>query len=313
MSAVAADRTRRRAFAAVVGGALCIAFAPIFVRLSEISPTATAFQRTLLALPLFAVWAWREGKHVERRPLDRNLVLGILLCGFFFAGDLAAWHLSIMYTSVANATLLANVAPVIVTVAAWLLFRERITGTFLVGMLVGLGGAGLLVRGSLEFGGSHLLGDLLGILTAFFYAGYQLAIKGLRRYLPTARLMGLSTAVTCVLLLAVCLLLREPLFPVTVRGWLVVVGLAWVSQVAGQGLIAYGMAHLPASFSSVSLLVQPVAATVLAWAWLGESLSWWQAAGGAAVLGGILLARRGSLGAAASAAPTTNEAVPRLD
>ena len=84
--AAAAGRTRRRAFAAVVGGALCIAFAPIFVRLSEISPTATAFQRTLLALPLFAVWAWREGKHAERRPLDRNLVLGILLCGFFFAG-----------------------------------------------------------------------------------------------------------------------------------------------------------------------------------------------------------------------------------
>ena len=103
-------------------------------------------------------------------------------------------------------------------------------------------------------------------------------------------------------------MLREPLFPVTLRGWLVVLGLAWVSQVAGQGLIAFGMAHLPASFSSVSLLVQPAAATVLAWALLSESLSWWQAAGGAAVLGGILLARRGSvvLGGVGAPADTTS-------
>jgi drug/metabolite transporter (DMT)-like permease len=298
-SAGAADRTRRLSFAAVIGGALCIAFAPIFVRLSEISPTATAFQRTLLALPAFALWSWRESKHTAPSPLDRRLMAGLLLCGFFFAGDLAAWHLSIKYTSVANATLLANVAPVIVTVAAWLLFRERITRTFLLGMLVGLSGAVLLVRGSLAFGGTHLLGDLLGILTAVFYAGYQVAVKGLRRRLPTARLMGASTAITCVFLLIMCLVLRDALFPVTLRGWLVVLGLAWVSQVAGQGLIAYGMAHLPASFSSVSLLVQPAAATVLAWALLGETLSWWQAAGGAAILGGILVARRGSVGAGA--------------
>jgi drug/metabolite transporter (DMT)-like permease len=71
----------------------------------------------------------------------------------------------------------------------------------------------------------------------------------------------------------------------------VLVGLALVSQVAGQGLIAWGMAHLPASFSSVSLLLQPVAAAVFAWAILGEAFGALQALGGAVVLAGIVACR----------------------
>ena len=59
-------------------------------------------------------------------------------------------------------------------------------------------------------------------------------------------------------------------------------------------MITYALADLPAAFSSVGLLLQPVAAALLAWAILGEALGWWQALGGAVVLIGIVLARRGS-------------------
>jgi drug/metabolite transporter (DMT)-like permease len=71
-------------------------------------------------------------------------------------------------------------------------------------------------------------------------------------------------------------------------------GVAFVSQVGGQSLITYALADLPAAFSSVGLLLQPVVA-VLAWAILGEALGWRQALGGAVVLTGIVLARRGNL------------------
>ena len=70
------------------------------------------------------------------------------------------------------------------------------------------------------------------------------------------------------------------------------IGLGLVSHAGGQSLIAYALAHLPAAFSSLSLLVQPVAAAVLAWIILGESIGVWQVLGGAIVLSGILLARR---------------------
>ena len=100
---------------------------------------------------------------------------------------------------------------------------------------------------------------------------------------------------TSVVLLAVTLAAGESLVASSRRGWLVLLGLAWISQVLGQGLIVYGLAHLPASFSSVGLLIQPVAAALLAWVLLGEALGAWQLAGGVAVLVGILVARRATL------------------
>ena len=218
----------------------------------------------------------------------------IVLAGLFFAGDLAVWHWSIAFTSVANSTLLANMAPLVVTVAAWLFFHERISGGFVGGLALALVGAVLLVQSGSGTGGHHLLGDALALSTAFFYAGYLLTVKDLRRTVGTARLMVASSAVSSVFLLALCLVQGEALWPHTARGWLMVLGLAWLAQVVGQGLIAHGMARLPASFSSVTLLLQPPAAAVLAWLLLGEALSWWQLAGGAAVLTGIVLARRAS-------------------
>ena len=71
-------------------------------------------------------------------------------------------------------------------------------------------------------------------------------------------------------------------------------GLAWISHCAGQGLIAYSLAHLAAAFSSVSLLFQPVMAAAFGWLLLSEPLVPLQMLGGVVVLAGILLARRGS-------------------
>jgi drug/metabolite transporter (DMT)-like permease len=106
--------------------------------------------------------------------------------------------------------------------------------------------------------------------------------------------MAVTTTITAVLLLPVALASGEQMLPLTALGWLTLVGLALVSHAAGQGLITYALAHLPAAFSSVSLLFQPVMAAVFAWALLGEALAPAQIAGGVVVLIGIYLSRRGS-------------------
>ena len=161
-------------------------------------------------------------------------------------------------------------------------------------MVLALAGAALLVRANVGGPGAVLLGDALGILTAFFYAGYQLCVKRLRDTQSTARIMLISGAACTAVLLPLALASGEAILPATATGWLVVAALAIVCQFAGQSLITYAVAHLSASFSSVSLLLQPVAAAALAWMLFGEALAalqWW---GGAAVLLGIYLARRGS-------------------
>lgn len=289
----------RWALASLLAGAAGIAFAPIFVRLSELPPTATAFHRLFLALP--ALWLWKlleDRRAAGREPPEarRREGNGMLLvaAGLFFAGDLALWHWSIRFTSVANATLLANFAPIFVTLAGYLLFSERFSRQFLFGMALAIAGAAILMGESLAFGAEHVLGDALGLTTAMFYAGYILSVAKLRARLSTATIMAWSGLVTCAALLTVTLLLRETLLPVTPEGWAVLLGLALLSHAGGQSLIAFALARLPAALSSVSLLLQPAIAAVLAWAILAEPLGAWQISGALVILGGIYLARRGS-------------------
>lgn len=288
-------RTQRIALVALIAGALAIAFSPIFVRLSELGPTATAFYRVALAVPL--LWAWRaiEDRREGAAPrLPQRKVWMLILAGACFSGDLAFWHWSIKLTSVANATLFANFTPIFVTVGAYFLLGERVRPSFLLGLALALAGAVLLMGDSLALSFDHLLGDGLGVVTAVFYGGYILVVTRLRNAVSVARIMLWSGVVTAIVLLPVALLSGERVVPTTLHGWLILIGLAWGSHAAGQSFIAYALAHLPASFSSVALLVQPVGAALLAWALLAEPLGTLQALGGAVVLAGVLVARRAS-------------------
>jgi drug/metabolite transporter (DMT)-like permease len=287
----------RLALLALLTGAVGIAFAPIFVRFGlreGLGPSAIAFHRLFLALPL--MWLWMQisarSDASPRQPSGIHEVLWLVLAGLCFAGDLAFWHWSLRFTSVANATLFANFAPIFVSTGAWLFFKERITGTFIAGLTLALLGASLMMGASFGFGSQHVLGDGLALLTSIFYGGYLLSVKRLRALLSTATIMAGSGLVTCVALLLMALLSAESLIATSFYGWMVLIALAWISHVGGQGLIAYALAHLPASFASVALLLQPATAAVLAWIILDESLGPTQGAGGVLVLLGILLARR---------------------
>ena len=278
---------------ALFAGATCIALSPIWVRVADVGPTASAFWRVALAVPLlwFLLFA-SEKRQQEQNPLHWKFMLP---AGIAFAGDLAFWHWSIQFTSVANSTLLANLASIFVTLAAWVLWKQRPSGTFLAGLAAALAGIALLVRASLGYSPTTLFGDGLGVVTAMFYAWYLLSVKAIRDGgASTLYLMAVTTTITALILLPVAIASGEALFPETGAGWLTLLGLAWISHAAGQGLIAYALAHLPAAFSSVGLLSQPVMAAVFAWLLLGEGLSAFQIVGGAVVLVGIYIARRGS-------------------
>lgn len=148
---------------------------------------------------------------------------------------------------------------------------------------------------SLSLGGGHLLGDVLGVITAMFYAAYILAVGKLREEFSTAIVMMWSGLVSGVILLVLMCLTEETLVAGSAVGWMVLFGLALFSQAGGQSLIAYSLAHLPAAMGSVGLLLQPVLAAVLAWILFAEALDTIQVVGGAAVLAGIYVARRGAV------------------
>ncbi len=290
---------QRVAFAALLGGATGIGFAPILVRWSEVGPSATAFYRILFALPLLWLFASLESPGPKpppapaaNGPAARRAFWPCAAAGLLFAADLGFWHWSIKFTTVANSTLLTNCAPFFVMLGARMLFRERITASLLLGLAAASAGAAMLVGASFQLTPRHLIGDMLALITAGFYGSYLLTIKYLRSAFSTSRILAWSGVVSCVLLWMAAFLSNETIWIPSGRGLAVLLCLGLVSHIGGQGLIAYALAHLPAGFSSVGLLLQPVVAAILAYGLLSEPLSLLQVAGGVVILLGILIAVR---------------------
>jgi drug/metabolite transporter (DMT)-like permease len=281
----------RAGFAALLVGALAIGFAPIFVRWSEVGPFGTAFWRVFLAQPVLWLFVALERKQNGASGNGLKDLWPLFAAGSIFAVEICVWHTSVLHTTIANCTLLANLAPIFVTLLAWVFLRQQVTRLFLVGLAVAIIGAGFLSGGGLEVNPRGYFGDSLAILAAVLYAAYLLAVSFVRRSFSAAAVMAWAGAACSVLLLVFTLVGEDKLFPETAGGWWVAIGLALICHVVGQGLITYGLGHLPATISSVVLLLQPVLATALAWVLLGETMGATQMAGACTVLAGIHVAR----------------------
>ena len=276
---------RWQALAVLVLGACIIGLAAILVRLSDAGPAATGFWRLVFATPLLALMTSRTG------GFGGAPSKWALLAGLFFALDLGFWHYGIRYTSVANATVLTNLTPVVVTAFAWIFLRQRPRALFLVAVAAAVGGASMMAIE--KTGGTPLnqpLGDALSLITAFWYALYFLSITEGRKREGASRLMFWAGLAGAPLLLAAAALLGEQLVPLTPGGWAACVGLG-LMHVAGQGSIAWAMGRLPTPTASVVVLVQPVVAAGLGYVLFAEALGPLQALGATVTLGGVILAQ----------------------
>ncbi|MBM3515228.1 MAG: DMT family transporter, partial [Alphaproteobacteria bacterium] len=246
----------RHALPLLVLGTTLLAMSPIFVRLSEVGPIATAVNRMMLPLPVFFAWLWlRPDLRIPvSTPTERRDLWLVALAGAFFAADLMVWHWSILLTSVANSTVLANLSPVWVVIAAWALFRERFTPLFVAGLALAMAGVIVLMGESLVVSTANFAGDALGFITAWFYAGYILTVSRVRQRVSTAATMAWGGLAATIILYAFALPWEGNVWPDTARGWAVAYGLAGITQVLGQMLIASSLAYVPAGFGSMVLL-----------------------------------------------------------
>jgi drug/metabolite transporter (DMT)-like permease len=285
-------------FIALLLGAAALALGGVFLRHSELPPTASAVYRVALAIPIFFLLdmlaARAEPVRATGSPSEKMpaIPVKLILVGFIFSGNLALYHWSMTLTTLANSNLLANLAPIFVVLGSNLFLGKKFKPGFLFGMLFALAGAFILIGHRLDFGSTYMAGNLLGLLTAVFYGSYLLAVSLVRSNYRTMTVMAWSSVGTLIILLPITLLRGESLVPHTINGMLMLLALAVVSHVGGQGLIAYALAKLPAALSSITLLIQPVIATVLGAYLFHEYLSATEFAGAVIILIGIVTARR---------------------
>ncbi len=279
------------AFAAIVFSGIIMGFSPVFVREAEVGPFASAFWRVVFALPLLFLWAWAESRKDNANTSVFSLPLSGMLAGAFFSGDLIFWHLSILNTTMANATFTVCLSVVWVALLSNLVLGEKVSKAFWIGLCLCLAGLALLVHSSLQIEPARLLGDIYGIITSFFLGAYMLAMRSARRHIDGGRLFLSSTIVTMIILGIATMVAGDTFLASTSKGWLSLVSLGVFTHAAGQGLVTLALGVLSAVFSSLVIFIEAVTAAFFGWLLFDEHMSWTQTLGGIMILSGVWLAR----------------------
>ena len=265
------------ALVSVILANVALAFGPWFVRLADVGPVSSAFWRITLAAPVLAGAAlatgWRpwgaEGSPPRNTGLTRLLWGMIALGGVCFAADLGSWHLGILRTTLANATLFGNCAILMFPIYGFLAARTWPTRIQGIALLLACIGAALLMGRSYQLDPRNLTGDMLCLLAGVLYTAYFILMARARATMPPLPALALSTLASIVPLLIFARLLGETMWPTQ---WGPLIGLALISQIIGQGLMIFALGKLSPLIVGLALLTQPVVAATIGWTVYGEKL-----------------------------------------
>ena len=269
--------TGRWAFAALLGGNMALSIGAMLVRLADTGPTASAFWRMTLAAPVLIFLAWREtGGRLPPRPA----MLVAAAAGIFFALDLAAWHIGILQTKVANATLFGNCASLLLVIWGIFLSRTLPRGWQALAILLAFAGSALLMGQSYELSRDYLMGDLLSLFAGVLYTGYVILMQRVRGTIGAWSALAITALVCLPILLPTAIALGEVIWP---HDWTPLLMLALTSQIIGQGLIIWSLPRFSPLVIGLTLLVQPAIAALTGWIMFNELL------GPVDLLGGLLV------------------------
>ena len=288
---------------------LGIAIASILIAVASTELTANAItcDRLLIASLVFYIWnvfTTYNDDDDEASSYTVRAIFLLLIAGISFAISLSLWAWSLTQTSIANSTLLNNMMPIFTTIGGWLIFRQRFSFRFLMGMIVAILGAIAIGVEDLQVADSNLLGDSAALTAAMFSAISILTIEQLRVQFSTAIVMQWTSLAGGLFMLPFVLFGSGQLLPISNTGYLAIIVLGLISQVMGQGLLTYSLAKFSSSFVAVSMLAIPVIAAILALIIFSEQLSLFNWLAFTIVLSGIYLA---------ISAKQSNLEIPRIE
>jgi drug/metabolite transporter (DMT)-like permease len=280
----------RLAVPALLAGNVALACGPWLVRLaqseSHVGPVAAAFWRVTLALPILLLASVRAG---EKRPAAwLGPFVVAMASGLFFAADLGAWHVGILHTRLANATLFGNITAILFPIYGFMIARHWPSQKQALAITLALTGAILLLGRSYELSARNIVGDLLCILAGVLYTFYLIAIDRVRSRLGPITIMILSAAAGAPFLLLASWGLGEHIWP---DDWTPLVLMMLGSQIIGQGMILFAVNRVPPIVVGLMLLTQPIVGSAIGWIIYGERLTLFDLIGGVAIGLSVLLVR----------------------
>lgn len=160
-------------------------------------------------------------------------------------------------------------------------------------MILAVSGAALINGGDLELGSKYLRGDFLALSGAVMAAFYLLAGRSVRRKIDLLPYITLIYSVAAGVLIPVCIVMRSPLFSLSANSYFWIIMLTLIPTLIGHSLYNWALRYLKAFTVNISIIVEPVGATVMAWFFFREQPSSLLYPGALLLMLALVLAFRG--------------------
>jgi drug/metabolite transporter (DMT)-like permease len=291
-----------------------ISFAGPLVRLSHAHPLTIAIWRiasslVIIAIALLMTGTWRQLRALDRKAAGVAVGAGVMLAIHFWT-----WNASIGMTSVAASVVLVNTQPVVVALLSVTWLREPPTKRQWIGIAIAMLGAIVVAMPELAAPASApssraLLGDLLAVAGAVTGACYFVAGRRLRSSLDLWPYVAVVYGTCLVVLIACAVAVQAPVLGQPPREMAIFVALAVGPMLLGHTGLNWALGYLPAYVVNLTLLGEPVGATILAAVLPGirEVPGVATFVGGALILAGVYTAALRTSKARAAVAPRLSD------
>ena len=251
-------------YLAVLLAVMCVSTSAIFVRLSTAHPLMIAFYRMGLSALFLAPFALNRSGRKELQGMNNSDIIAAIIAGLFLAVHFTVWNTSLEYTSVASSTVLVTMQPLFVVTLGYFFLKEKISTKSIAGAALALTGSILVGAADFQIGGKALLGDILAFSGAFFIAVYFLIGRQLRAKLSLFPYVFLVYGTAAVFLFIANLLAGVPFYPYPPLDWLWFITLTIIPTIGGHTVYNWALRYVKTIVVSVSILGEPVGATILA-------------------------------------------------
>lgn len=282
------DQPKFNPYLVVLLGVLAAGFSSIFTKLAEAPPLIIAAYRLGFTLLLIGVPTYVTGRQ-EIRNINRKDLGLACLSGFFLALHFAVWITSLNYTSVASSTVLVTMQPLFVISGGYFLYGEKVGKVGLLGAALALLGSVVIGINDFQVGGQALWGDILAFAGAIFVAVYVLIGRKLRATMSVLPYTFLVYGSSTVILVLMNVFVGSPFYPYSPMTWFWFLCLAIFPTIFGHSLFSWALKYVKAAVVSVSILGEPVGATILAYFIFNEVPSAMQLLGGSIIITGLCI------------------------
>ncbi|WP_342536097.1 DMT family transporter [Sporosarcina sp. FSL K6-3508] len=269
-------------------GVLTVGLSAIFVKLTTADAGVIAFYRmffsVVIMLPFFLQSYRKELYRLSKRDWLLSSIAGIFLAIHFIL-----WFESLNYTSVASSTVLVTLQPIFALTGTALIFKEIISGKMLTAVIVALTGSIIISWGDFRVSGAALFGDVLALLACGFITAYLLVGQDVRKRVSLVTYTFLVYLVSSIALFLYVITIQQPLFSYPASDWGWFLALALLPNLLGHTLFNWAIKWVSTNVISITILFEPVVASIAAYYILQESISVSQMIGGIVILTGILL------------------------